>query len=365
MASGVAKQKIPLLDETKPWDSQSQELEVVMIVPETHDTVTFCFQATDKVWFRYLPGQFITIEVPVNGKKMMRTYTISSSPSRPLSLNVTIKAGPNSVVSRWMHDNLKVGDRIKAYGPGGIFTFHNHQADKYLFVSAGSGATPMMSMLRWLYDYGKHMDITYISCARRPSEIIFRQEVERMATRVPDIRLAWIVEEPDPFDVWAGYLGRLNQLNFELICPDYFEREIFCCGPAPFMQNVRDILNLSGFDMDRYHEESFEAPIKTEDDVPEHDDVIIDEEEMSEVVFTLAGASARVNQTDTVLTAAKEIGLFIPSACQFGVCGTCKVRKLSGEVHMVHNGGITEEDVEDGYILACCSNPLGRVEVEV
>src|SRR3546814_1576281 len=86
------------------------------------DVKSFCFKTADDSWFRYLPGQFITLELPVNDEKLLRTYTLSSSPSRPLAISVTVKAQPDSLGSRWLLDNLKVGDRITAYGPGGLFS---------------------------------------------------------------------------------------------------------------------------------------------------------------------------------------------------------------------------------------------------
>ena len=105
---------------------------------------------------------------------------------------------------------------------------------------------------------------------------------------------------------WTGYMGRLNQLQLELIAPDYMEREIFCCGPPPFMQAVRDILHLAGFDMEHYHEESFQAPITDESQAPSHEgDVVLEEAEDAELVFAASGASVRCRQTDTVLAAAR------------------------------------------------------------
>jgi ferredoxin-NADP reductase len=352
------------LDQRKPWDSQAQELECIMIIPETHNVRTFCFQTMDGSWFRYLPGQFITLEFTIAGKKVQRTYTLSSSPSRPTSISVTVKAQEDSVASKWMHENLKVGDRVKAYGPAGLFSFVHNPADKYLFISGGSGITPLMSMTRWLFDEGLHTDINFIHCARMPSEIIFRPELEQMAMRVPDIRVTWVVKDEEPYRAWTGFRGRLNQLVLELAAPDYFEREIFCCGPAPFMQTVRDILLAVGYDMDHYHEESFAAPIRQEADAPVHDDVVPDEAAMAELIFTLSGQSVKCRETDTILDVAREVGLNIPSACQFGVCGTCKTRKTGGDVHMIHNGGITDDEVAEGYFLACCSKPIGRVEIE-
>ena len=306
----------------EPW-SDDEMLECTMVVPETPDTASFTFRAPSGAWFDYQPGQFITLDLPVDPARgpagnVQRTYTISSSPSRPLSISVTVKAQPVSVGTRWMLNNLRPGVRIKAYGPSGIFTFHNHPARKYLFISAGSGITPMMSMATWAWDSGQAPDIAFVHAARRPSDIIFRSRLEQFASRTPGLALHFTVEEQDSFGAWPGYRGRLNQIMLGLMAPDYLEREVFCCGPEPFMLAVREML-----------------------------------------------VSAPCAETDTVLAVAKRSGLNIPSGCTFGLCGTCKIRKLSGEVHMVHNGGISDDDINEGYILACCSHPMGRIEVEV
>ena len=226
---------------------------------------------------------------------------------------MTVKAQPDSLGSRWLIDNLKPGMQLKAMGPAGVFTLPRQPDGKYLFVSAGSGITPVMSMLAFLYDRGEQPDVTFIYCAQRPSDLIFRRRLEQMASRVPGIRLHFVVTEEEPFEIWTG----------------------------------------------------FQAPVENAADLPEHDDVVPDEAEPAELVFATSGVTTGCHQTDTVLAIAKSSGLNIPSGCTFGVCGTCKIRKLSGEVHMVHNGGIAEEDIEAGFILACCSKPIGRVEVAV
>ncbi|WP_199258544.1 hybrid-cluster NAD(P)-dependent oxidoreductase [Paracoccus binzhouensis] len=348
----------------KPW-KDDEPLECVMVVPETSDTATFTFRAPSGAYFDYQPGQFVTLDLPVPGGNVQRTYTISSSPSRPLSISVTVKAQPGSVGGRWMIDHLRPGMRLKAFGPAGIFSFVRHEAPKYLFISAGSGITPVMSMTTWAWDSGEMPDIVFVHAARSPSEIIFRQRLEGMADRVPGLQLRFTVEESDPFRTWHGYRGRLNQIMLGLMAPDYLEREVFCCGPEPFMQAVRDMLIALGFDMDHYHQESFGAPIRNESEAPVLDDVVPDEDSAAQITFESSGVVAKCHETDTVLAVAKANGLNIPSGCTFGLCGTCKVRKTAGEVHMVHNGGITDEDIEDGYILACCSHPIGAVSVEV
>ncbi len=357
--------KIPhlYLDQSQPWEAQSSMLEVINIVPETHDVITFSFRTHSNNWFNFAPGQFITLELPMPEGKIYRTYTISSSPSRPLSLSITVKQNPNSIGSKWMFENLKLGMELRAFGPAGEFHLYNHSADKYCFISGGSGITPMLSMSKYLFDRGGEVDISFIHCARSPSNIIAKDQIERLSTRIPDFQVAWIVEEREPFLPWTGYTGRINQLILELTTPDFFEREIYCCGPEIFMQTVRDILIAAGFDMTHYHEESFDMPILETEEVT-YDDVVLDESISTKVSFLDSAQTLSSNQKTTLLETSRKAGLNIPSACQFGVCGTCKVKKKSGDVHMVHNGGISDKEVEDGYILACCSYPLNDVEIQ-
>ncbi|MBY6152223.1 hybrid-cluster NAD(P)-dependent oxidoreductase [Vannielia litorea] len=343
----------------------SEPLECVAVIPEVPNTASFAFRAPSGAIFDYLPGQFITLELPTPQGVVHRTYTISSSPSRPRSISVTVKAQEGSIGTRWMLDHLKPGMQIRAFGPAGLFSHMNHPAKKYLFISAGSGITPSMAMTTFMWDIGTEPDIVFINCAKRPSEIIFRERLEHMASRVPGIVLKWVVEEADRYRPWTGYQGQVNQLMLGLMAPDYLDREVFCCGPEPFMTAVREALQGMGYDMERYHQESFKAPVETVEDIPEHDDVVPEAAETAEVTFGVSGVSRTCRETDTVLAVARAAGLGIPSGCTFGLCGTCKIRKTAGEVHMVHNGGISDDDIAEGYILACCSHPIGAVEVEV
>ena len=351
-------------DDAGIW-TDAEPLECCAVVPEAPNTATFSFVSPSGAQFRYEPGQFLTLELPLPGGTVWKTYTISSSPSRPLTISVTVKAQPGSIGTRWMLDHLRPGARIKATGPAGIFTLPRKARNKYLFLSAGSGITPSLAMTTYLYDRGTDVDVVFVNCAQRPQDIIARQRLEQMASRVPSIKLFFIVEEDDPYQVWTGLRGRLNQLVIGLIAGDYLEREIYCCGPEPFMDAVREMLIALGYDMDRYHQESFGAPVKTEAQIPEHDDIVPDNDATATVSFARSDVSAECHETDTLLAVARSAGIVIPSGCTFGVCGTCKIRKTSGEVHMVHNGGISEDDIEAGFILACCSKPIGTVEVDV
>jgi stachydrine N-demethylase, reductase component len=347
-----------------PKWTDDEPLECVSILPESPNVVTVCFQAPSGRPFEFLAGQFLTLELPVPGGTIHRTYTISSSPTRPKSLTITIKAQPGSIGTRWIIDNVRPGTRLKAKGPAGRFTSTHFPARKYLFISAGSGITPMMSMTTEIYDLGRTCDIVFVNCAQRPSEIIFKRRLEHMASRIEGLDLKWVVQQSDIYQPWTGYQGRFNQLMLGLMAPDYLEREVFCCGPGGFMQAVSEALAGLGFDMAHYHQESFGAP--EAGDLPRVETGATEDAlaETAQLVFQDSGISHECSAADTVLAAARVAGVAIPYGCSMGVCGSCRIRKLSGEVHMVHNGGITDDEIEEGYILACCSNPRGTVTLE-
>ena len=350
--------------EIKAWDSDSERLECTMVLADSPDVKTFCFQTEHPSWFRFDAGQFITLQVEIEGVVHTRCYTLSSSPSRPVCLTITVKAEPGGKVSNWLHQHLKVGDHVQARGPSGIFSVQRNPASKYLFLAGGVGITPLMSMTRWLFDLGRHTDVCFVQCARTPADLLFRSELEAISARVSEFRVALVCERPNPFGAWTGYSGRINQLMLELIAPDYFEREIFCCGPEPYMKAVRGVLQAAGFDMQRYHEESFQVPVHVDAETRLHDDEKVDAHQTSVVRFAASGREAVCSGNQTVLDVAREAGLSIPSACLFGVCGTCKVKKLEGEVHMLQNGGITDEDIAAGWLLACCSRPQGNLVLD-
>ena len=354
-------------DELQPWNDRHHLLECTAVTVETSDVMTFTFRSDGANWFRYLPGQFVTLELPVApDEPVMRTYTLSSTPSRPFSVAVTVKAQGNSIGTRWMFDHLKPGMTIRALGPLGDFSFVRHPGEKYLFVSAGSGITPMMSMTRWMSDCAPQSDVAFVSCARKPGDLLFKAELECLAAQMPNLSLGFIVEGHNPRDGWHGLRGRIDPQKLALLAPDFRDRTIFCCGPEPFMRGVRDLLAICGFDMKRYHEESFQPAA-----APAPEELAIragagdsDPSAISTVTFTMAGKDAKCQPGQTILQTARTAGVRIGAACESGLCGTCRVKKVSGEVEMHHNGGILDDEIDEGYILACCSRPVGDVQIE-
>ncbi len=353
------------LDEMTPWDDRLQALEVVSVADEAPEVKTFTFRSDAQTWFRYQPGQFITLELPVGDEPLMRTYTLSSTPSRPFSISVTVKAQPDSVGTRWMFDNLAPGSLLRAYGPAGQFTHFAHPASRYLFISAGSGITPMMSMLRWLSDCAPGTDVAFIHCARRPEDLIFRQELELLSHRMSALDLGFIVEERAHQRGWSGHRGQIDAARLPMLAPDFLDREVFCCGPDGFMRHVRSLLGDAGFDMAHYHQESFGLPLESVPTEPVSEaEAEMEGQAAVPVRFADSDVTADCQPGQTVLQAARAAGVRIPAACESGLCGTCKIMKISGRVEMEHNGGILDEEIEEGYILACCSKPLGKLEVE-
>ncbi len=166
-------QPLKYLDEMLPWNDRLQMLQCISAIEEAPDVMTFSFKTLEDNWFRYTPGQFVTLELPIERADglgpVLRTYTLSSTPSRPYHISVTVKAQKDSIGTRWMLDHLRPPMTIKAYGPNGDFSLANHPSEKYLFISAGSGITPMVSMTRWLFDCAPATDVAFINCARSPT----------------------------------------------------------------------------------------------------------------------------------------------------------------------------------------------------
>ncbi len=357
---------------TQTWENGRHLVRCVRVIDETWDVRTFCFAATVPVMFFFKPGQFVTLELEIGGQTVMRSYTISSSPSVPYSFSITVKRVDGGVVSNWLHDNLAEGGELAVHGPVGLFNCIDYPTDKVLLLSGGVGVTPLMSMARWFFDTNADVDIVFVHSARAPGDIIYRRELEGMAARINNFSLHLVCERYANGEIWSGYRGFLDQAKLELMAPDFMSREIFCCGPEPYMRAVKKILCDNGFDMSRYHEESFAATPIEDEKFAEEQAVVASEElklihqsDMTEVVFSAAGRSVSIAPGETVHTAAVKLGLHIPKACGMGICGTCKVLKAEGEVEMAHNGGILDDDIEAGYILSCCSVPRGRVVIDL
>lgn len=341
-----------------------QELVCTDVLAVTHDVATFVLESPDGRLFGFRPGQHLTVSVDAFGVPVERCYTISSPPTRPGALAITVKRVPDGPMSNWLHDHLFAGGHLRATGPLGRFTMDAHPASRHLFLGAGSGITPLMSMARTLHDLADPHDLVLVHSARTPGDVVFRDELAAMAEAGTGIRVATVCERVGDEPGWDGEIGRLTLPMLQRIAPDLLDREVFVCGPAAYMESVRELLDGAGVDPARVHQESFVLGSPT---APE------------EVVALPTAASAptsyavelrrsgRVLECDagtSVLDAAARAGVTLPSSCGQGVCGTCKLTLLEGTVDMQHAGGIRPREVARQQILVCCSTPLENLVLD-
>lgn len=353
------------------WTSDVEEtLVCCQVRQETHDVKSFFFRSPAGHAFSFEPGQFVTLELEIDGETINRCYTISSSPTRPHTISITVKRVPGGKVSNWLHDNLQAGAQVRVLGPAGEFTCARHPARKYLFLSAGSGITPLMSMSRAHHELSEDRDIVFVHSARTPDDIIFARELDLIAANQSNFRTSFVCERLGARTNWPGVTGFLTLPLLKLIAPDFMEREIFTCGPAPYMKAVRDLLDEAGFERKHYHEESFSFETLVEAAPELLAETAPDALDAAPAAATFAVSFTRSNReivcgTDQhVLDAARQAGVRLPASCTQGMCGTCKVKLVSGQVEMKHNGGIRQREIDQGMVLLCCSKPLTDLVVE-
>ncbi|KAA0972543.1 hybrid-cluster NAD(P)-dependent oxidoreductase [Aureimonas fodinaquatilis] len=351
------------------WNPNEDDVLICRAVrEETPDVKTFVFAPRKGRHFTYQPGQFLTFEFEISGETIYRCYTISSTPTRPDTVSITVKRVAGGPVSNWLHDQFRPGMMLRATGPMGDFSWTVKPTQpKYLLISGGSGITPMMSMTRSAFDLAEIRDTLFVHAARSPADLIFRDELDFMARRNRSIRVGYICEGDSPHEAWSGLRGRLTHGALTALAPDFMDRVVFVCGPAPFMAAVHAVLAAAGFDMSRYFQESF----RFEDLSPAEQEAVEEAaDELSTDITTYRIEFAKTRrvvdcpENITILDAARRAGIRLPSSCTKGLCGTCKSRKVSGDVEMSHQGGIRQREVDQGMILICCSRPRSDVVID-
>jgi glycine betaine catabolism B len=348
------------------WPSHEERtLVCCRVSDETHDVRTFVFASEAGQPFSFEPGQFITVGAQIEGQAVSRCYTISSPPTRPYTLSITVKRTPGGVMSNWLHANMAPGKTLSAFGPAGIFTPSAGPSQKALYLSAGSGVTPLMAMTRAAFDLGQNRDVVFVHSARTPDDIIFANELAALEQVSGAFRVIHICEAQGSEGNWEGPIGRLSLDLLKARVPDYREREVFTCGPAGYMDAVRKLLLDGQHDPVRYHQESFNFAETVE--VVEAEPRRAPGEQTSSFVVRLArsGKTFSMEASETVLAAARKAGVPLPSSCSQGICGTCKTKLLEGTVEMKHNGGIRPREIDKGLRLMCCSKPTSDLVLDL
>jgi ferredoxin-NADP reductase len=343
-----------------PW---SGLLRVARIFEETPDVKTFRFTPPKggRLPFSYLPGQFLSLTVRQDDKPVRRSYTIASSPSQRDYVEITVKRVEQGVVSGYLHDRVKEGDRLEVSVPFGSFTFTGKEADSIVLIGGGVGITPLMTVIRYLTDHGWPRDIFLLYSCRTSRDFIFREELEYLQRRYANLHVVASMTRAKGTE-WMGPTGRLTKELIAQNVPNIASRRVHLCGPPPMMEAMEGILGELGVPKEQVKIESFTlARGKPE---PERQVLETKPPTAATVAFAKSGKSAPLPPDRTVLEVAESIGVEIPSICRVGVCGACKTRLLSGSVTMAVQDALTPEDKAKGIILACQAKSTVPISVE-
>lgn len=333
-------------------------LRCTKVTDETADVKTFEFQPYVAREISYKPGQHITIELVIEGKRINRCYTLSSSPIRPDMLSITVKRKEGGVVSQYLHNKVEVGSIMTANGIGGNFHLGKAKQAKLLLLSAGSGITPMLSMLRALADQGREQDIVFFHSAKNASDIVAKQELDGLANKLKNCQFIYtLTRTSQPYK--RGYIGHITQSMLANIT-DLTQREVFFCGPEGLRQALKTMLLNLGLPASQFHFESFGVSALQ----PQSRSAIKNSKKLN-ITFSSWHTEYQGNDGQTLLEQAELAGVNLPYSCRAGVCGTCKVKVVQGEVtHLLDMGGLAEDERQLGYVLACNCIPQSNLIIE-
>jgi ferredoxin-NADP reductase len=332
---------------------EPMHLLLAQIEQQTHDTKTLRFQFLGERLLCAKPGQFLTFQWTIEGRRVTRSYTISSSPVHENHVEITPKRMENGCVSVFLNERAMPGLAVEASGPYGRFYFDETLHKSIVLIAAGSGITPMISMLRYINDLELATPVTLLYCVRTTADIIFENELVRLSRSLPNFKYEVCLSRPDP--TWKGRSGRLTEEFLSEKVTDLDSHTFFLCGPKGFMDNARQILSTLGVNQERILQESFGESKPSPESSP------LEAGTVETVVFLHSETICQVSSGTTLLDLAERNGVQIPFGCRQGQCGTCATRVLSGTVQMDVEAGLTAEQKNAGYVLPCVSRAEGTV----
>lgn len=323
---------------------------VVSIVDETPDTKTYWLR-TNARFAGHQPGEHVTVRVRIEAQPCERSYSISSAPRSDGLIAITVKRVPQGRVSNWLADTLRPGSILELSAPAGQFRLPDTLPERLLMLSAGSGITPLMSMLRQLQATRSSCIVTFVHFARTPHDIVFRRELERIDADEPNVQVVCCVENAP--ESWHGARGRIRAELLNEVAPDYRTLDTLLCGPAGFMRSVMELFHAADADLAKLRFERFNVEVDPSMFL-QHTQILR---------FVRSGIERVANRPRTILEEAESAGVRIASGCRAGNCGTCRSRKQSGVVVDVNTGRASQLGEE--FIYPCVSVPRGIVEIDI
>jgi ferredoxin-NADP reductase len=347
----------------------ARPLRVVRVVRETPDAVTLVLEDPSGAPVTFLPGQFFTVIVTVDGVSLRRAYSASCAPGAEGAsrVSLTIKRVEGGKVSHFLNDHMKPGMELEVLGPSGSFTPEPSAggARHLVLLAGGSGITPLISIARTVLATEPATSVSLIYGNRREQDILFREALDALARQYEGrFRLRYVLSEPP--EGWRGGVGILNRYVVEdeisaLPGMDAGPATWFICGPDRMMGEARAALRSWGVKPERIREERFTQPHlrasapATSVQAPQP------------VEFHLRGTSRSVTVGPgmSMLEAGIAAGLPLRYSCTMGGCGTCRVKLREGQVAMEEPNCLMPEEREQGQVLACISRPVTPVVVDV
>lgn len=319
----------------------------------TKDSVQLSFDTENSSDFNFIPGQYITVKSVINGIEERRAYSICSTLDEGLAIGVKLVEGGK--MSTFLTKDISVGDSLDIMPPSGNFTLstkNNH----IVCICAGSGITPILSMIKSELNSSTTSKVTLIYSNRNSSSVMFKIVLEELEKNYPNrLKIHWFYSQEK---VQSSFFGRIDKDSLQNLLNTFSEikqaNDFFICGPGQIIDNTNELLLLNNINQSNIHFERFSVDKKDDTNSLNNDEIIsnvtvcVDGEDFE---FTLS------SKGQTILDAAMEKGADVPFSCKGAVCCTCRAKVMQGSVIMDANYSLSEDEVKEGYVLGCQARP--------
>jgi ferredoxin-NADP reductase len=326
------------------WSTRELRGRIERIERETPSAVTVLIKPGWE-WQGHRPGQYLRLGIEVDGVHHWRAYSLTSDPERRDGcISITPKLVEGGKVSPFLFGRVRPGTIVRLGGVEGTFVLPDPLPRRLLFISAGSGVTPIMSMLRSLTGHGPIEDVVHVHCARSADGVIFARELHELHARHSGYRLHLRL---------TGEQGRVSPDQLDELCEDWQEREAFVCGPAGMLEAMEEHWRREG-ELQRLHVEHFQPSTGVGDG---------ERGSGGTIRFCSSNVDASSDGEQPILVAGESAGATLPYGCRMGICHTCVGRLRAGQVRDLRTGRVHGQPGE--MLRTCINAPEGAIEIDL